>query len=151
MVQAASRQIAESVKAADLMLAADVGGTYARVGLVQTNAAAPAMHRYHKYRCADYPGLGVILKHFLAESGGTTVAHGAIACAAAACLETSGDVSSDGSKGRGVIGGPSRSGRSFFSGPVCGRSRTSKTTDLPCINVTCGLPGSTTGASGGVA
>ena len=81
MVQAASRQIAESVKAADLMLAADVGGTYARVGLVQTNAAAPAMHRYHKYRCADYPGLGAILKHFLAESGGTTVAHGAIACA----------------------------------------------------------------------
>jgi glucokinase len=82
VVQAASRQLAETVQPANgLMLAADVGGTYARVGLVQTGAAAPAMQRYHKYRCAEYPGLGAILRHFLKEAAGVPVAQGAIACA----------------------------------------------------------------------
>jgi len=82
VVQAASRQIAETVQPAKgLMLAADVGGTYARVGLVQTGASAPEMQRYHKYRCAEYPGLGAILRHFLKESVDAPVAHGAIACA----------------------------------------------------------------------
>ena len=82
MVQAASRQLAETVQPAQgLMLAADVGGTYARVGLVQVDSASPAMWRYHKYRCAEYPGLGAILRHFLKQSADARVTHGAIACA----------------------------------------------------------------------
>jgi glucokinase len=79
-----SEGVAQQVSSAaqgGLLLAADVGGTYARVGLVETSAAAPAMWKYHKYRCAEYPGLGAILRHFLKESDNTPIAHGAIACA----------------------------------------------------------------------
>jgi len=82
VVQAASRQLAETVQPADgLLLAADVGGTYARVGLVRASGAAPAVSRYHKYRCAEFPGLGAILKDFLQAAEANGVAHGAIACA----------------------------------------------------------------------
>src|SRR3954470_20695411 len=81
VVQVASRQFAETVQpASGLLLAADVGGTYARVGLVRSGAT-PAVARYHKYRCADYVSLGAILKDFLDGSADAGVTHGAIACA----------------------------------------------------------------------
>ena len=81
MVQAASRQIANTVQPAEgLLLAADVGGTYARVGLVRAGAT-PAVTQYHKYRCADYAGLGAILKDFVESAGVAGISHGAIACA----------------------------------------------------------------------
>jgi len=81
VVQAASRQFADTVQPANgLLLAADVGGTYARVGLVHSGAT-PAVARYHKYRCADYVSLGAILKDFLDGSADAGVTHGAIACA----------------------------------------------------------------------
>jgi glucokinase len=82
VAQVASRQIVEMPRSADgLLLAADVGGTYARVGLVQAGADAPAVSGYRKYRCADYRSLGAILKEFLAGNEQTPVRHGAIACA----------------------------------------------------------------------
>ena len=49
------------------LLAADVGGTHVRVGLVQpgSNASAPMqLLAYRQYRCADYPDLSSILAQF---------------------------------------------------------------------------------------
>jgi glucokinase len=66
------------------MLAADVGGTHARVALVavEHGAARPvSVRKYEKYECADFPGLGAILRAFVATLGETTVESGAIACA----------------------------------------------------------------------
>ncbi len=81
MAQAASRHFAKTVQPAEgMLLAADVGGTYARVGLVRAGAT-PAVAQYHKYRCADYAGLGAILKDFVDNAGVAGVVHGAIACA----------------------------------------------------------------------
>jgi glucokinase len=83
VAQVACRQIAETPQIADgLLLAADVGGTYARVGLVQVGAKTPTVSSYKKYLCADYPSLAAILKHFLAGlDNNTPVLRGAIACA----------------------------------------------------------------------
>ncbi|MFC3551922.1 glucokinase [Lysobacter cavernae] len=54
-------------------IAADVGGTHTRVGLVRAggpgeNAVAVLAHR--KYVCADYPSLAAILADFIAANGG---------------------------------------------------------------------------------
>ena len=63
------------------LLAADVGGTNARVGLVQIANGRPTVVRYEKYACAQYPGLGAILRHFLAATGAGGSIPCAIACA----------------------------------------------------------------------
>ncbi len=82
MAQVACRKIVETPRAADgLLLAADVGGTYARVGLVKVGGSAPTVLSYHKYRCADYPNLTAILTHFLAGVEPARIDRGAIACA----------------------------------------------------------------------
>ena len=65
-------------------IAADVGGTYARVGLIEQGASpatALSLHQYKTYLCADYPGLGAILRDFIATLGGVAVQRGAIASA----------------------------------------------------------------------
>jgi glucokinase len=63
-------------------VAADVGGTHARIGLVRPQASArPLLEQYEKYVCADYPGLSAILRDFLGSLGGTPVQEAAIACA----------------------------------------------------------------------
>ncbi|MCW4471607.1 glucokinase [Xanthomonas sp. H13-6] len=52
-------------------LAADVGGTHVRVGLIQANTgtASPIqILAYRKYRCADHPSLGAILADFCAQA-----------------------------------------------------------------------------------
>ncbi|MGH8184711.1 MAG: glucokinase [Rhodanobacteraceae bacterium] len=52
----------------ETMLAADVGGTHARIGLVATRQSSTqqlATLAYHSYRCADWAGLGEILEDFL--------------------------------------------------------------------------------------
>lgn len=64
-----------------MLLAADVGGTYARIGLVDIRTHTPVVISYQKYVCADYPGLATILKAFLDSTGQTALARGAIACA----------------------------------------------------------------------
>ncbi len=50
-------------------LAADVGGTHARLGLVVPDPVTgrPAIASYQVYRCADYTSLADILRHFCRE------------------------------------------------------------------------------------
>ena len=56
--------------AGSLVLAADVGGTHARIGLLRARAGAHPpleMLARHVYECAKWPGLGEILQDFLAH------------------------------------------------------------------------------------
>lgn len=66
-----------------IMLAADVGGTHARVGLI--DGAAPAatggVLAYERYAGAEWPGLAEILADFLARHPGHAVAEASIAVA----------------------------------------------------------------------
>lgn len=83
MVQAASRAKTRS-GTAEPFIAADVGGTFARVGLVEDADPvdlALSLQQYKTYRCADYPGLAAILRDFVASLGGLPVRRGAIASA----------------------------------------------------------------------
>src|SRR5690348_6918680 len=55
-------------EAGALVLAADVGGTHARIGLLRARAGAHPpldMLARHVYECAKWPGLGEILEDFL--------------------------------------------------------------------------------------
>lgn len=65
-------------------IAADVGGTHVRLGLV--SASGDANHpvkvlEYRKYVCAQYAGLTEIIEDFLAGLGGPRIAQGVIASA----------------------------------------------------------------------
>jgi glucokinase len=65
-------------------LAADVGGTHVRIGLVRASGdpiRPIEVLAYRKYAGADYPGLAEILEDFLGTLSGTKVREGAIACA----------------------------------------------------------------------
>ncbi|MFA6232349.1 MAG: glucokinase [Rhodanobacter sp.] len=72
-------------------LAADIGGTHARIGLVvrATGGSQPVqVLHYHRYSCADWSGLTAMLQDFVAELGATPHAsaqgqlrHCAVACA----------------------------------------------------------------------
>jgi glucokinase len=69
-----------------LVLAADVGGTHARIGLLQARPGAQPpldMLANHVYECAKWPGLGEILQdfmvHYANHRGG--IARGALAVA----------------------------------------------------------------------
>lgn len=58
------------VEAGPLVLAADVGGTHARIGLLRARPSAQPpleMLAGHVYDCAKWPGLGEILQDFLAH------------------------------------------------------------------------------------
>lgn len=71
--------------AADAYLAADVGGTYARVALVAGGAhhGPPQLLHYAKYACAQYPGLEPLLADFVAAAD-VAVRHAVIASAGCA-------------------------------------------------------------------
>ncbi len=56
-------------------VAADVGGTHARIGLVRLGRNGLEIEHYRKYICADYPGLSVILADFIAGLAGQSPAH----------------------------------------------------------------------------
>ena len=65
-------------------LAADVGGTHARVALVQASQAASRdieVLAYRKFACADFPGLAELLQAFLDGDVPTPVRHCVLACA----------------------------------------------------------------------
>jgi glucokinase len=66
-------------------IAADVGGTHVRIGLVRADAEAGAplqVLAYSKFRCADYTDLADILREFIAGlPGGTPVRVAVIASA----------------------------------------------------------------------
>ncbi|WP_460733052.1 glucokinase [Lysobacter tyrosinilyticus] len=63
-------------------LAADVGGTHARLALVQHRPdGSIEIIDHHKYACADFPGLTAIVSDFLAAPGRGPVHDAAIGCA----------------------------------------------------------------------
>lgn len=65
-------------------IAADVGGTHVRIGLVRAgrDPARPVeVLEYRKYACADHPGLAEIIGDFIAGLDGTRVDAGVIASA----------------------------------------------------------------------
>lgn len=70
---------------AGTFIAADVGGTHTRVGLVRPGQGGDsvAVLAHRKYACADYPGLAPILGAFLAEfaAEGAGVERVVVACA----------------------------------------------------------------------
>jgi glucokinase len=82
-VAEAARQELKNPSAAKGMtlLAADVGGTYARVGLVNIGAGAPQVSTFERYRCADFAGLSDIFARFLADQGRARATRAAIAIA----------------------------------------------------------------------
>ncbi len=69
----------------EALIAADVGGTHARIAsilpLSDDRGAAFAIGDYCKYACADYPSLGAIIETF--RGGHATASSGAIALAIA--------------------------------------------------------------------
>lgn len=90
-VAAASQRIAEVTSAPAPFVAADVGGTHARVGLVRQvspGSSAVTVERYDKYVCADYPNLGMLLRQFLQSMGDVRVQRVSIACAGVAVGDT---------------------------------------------------------------
>jgi glucokinase len=65
--------LSEDDSDASLVLAADVGGTHARIGLLQARPGVQpplALLAGHVYECAEWPGLGDILEDFLARHAG---------------------------------------------------------------------------------
>ncbi|MEO8365298.1 MAG: glucokinase family protein [Pseudoxanthomonas sp.] len=65
-------------------IAADVGGTHVRIGLVQASgdpAHPVSVLQYRKYVCAQYPGLAEIMEDFVGTLEGETVSRGVIASA----------------------------------------------------------------------
>ncbi len=65
-------------------IAADVGGTHARLGLVRAldgSGRKLVVDKYKKYVCAEYPGLAAILRDFIESLNGSPVRDCAIACA----------------------------------------------------------------------
>jgi glucokinase len=75
-----------------LVLAADVGGTHARIGLLQTRPGAQPqldMLASHVYECAKWPGLGEILEDFMAHYANPR--HGIARCALAVAGYLRGD------------------------------------------------------------
>jgi glucokinase len=63
------------------LLAADVGGTYARIGLVDASGPQRRILAYRKYSCAAFPGLATILRDFIETVPGTRVGRGVVAAA----------------------------------------------------------------------
>ena len=74
--------LAENARRASF-LAADVGGTHARIGLIDPNANqhAPAIVHYKKFACADYASLAEILREFVRGIDAPSVTQACIACA----------------------------------------------------------------------
>lgn len=76
-VPAAANATPLPVRISPPFIAADVGGTHVRIGLVQAGATANAplqVLAYSKFRCADYAGLSEILSEFIASSAPVGVA-----------------------------------------------------------------------------
>lgn len=61
-------------------IAADVGGTHARIALVQVEGSVSIL-QYRKYICAEHPSLAAILRDFAATCGTTAPLHAAVAIA----------------------------------------------------------------------
>lgn len=67
-----------------LFLAADIGGTHARVGLLRARAGSVGeaeVLAYRKFSCADYPRLAPLLQTFMDAEANVPVRHCVLACA----------------------------------------------------------------------
>ncbi|MGF6711110.1 glucokinase [Luteibacter sp. W1I16] len=65
-------------------IAADVGGTHARIGLVRRAAGSSAIEvlRYERYACAEWPSLTAVLQDFVGQlEGRDAIEHCAVASA----------------------------------------------------------------------
>ena len=85
-VDPSPRQTAAAPAAPGPFIAADVGGTHARVGLIQPTADSGSganldILQYRKFNCADYTDLHDILREFADGVGGRIATHACIACA----------------------------------------------------------------------
>ena len=72
-----------SASSSRTILAADVGGTHARLGWVELPndpSKAPTLLQHQRYRCAEFSGLDAIVRHFMADAPLQPQAVG-IACA----------------------------------------------------------------------
>ena len=85
MAEAARQEFANPSAAGDApLIAADVGGTYARIGLVNIGTGAPQVNTFERYRCSDFSDLSSIFQRFLddhANDGHARARRGAIAIA----------------------------------------------------------------------
>jgi glucokinase len=85
VAQAVNHSDARAVPAtASAFLAADVGGTHARIGLVSPHpdgARPVTVLEYRRYACAEWPSLTAVLKDFVGQVGVGPVAHCAVASA----------------------------------------------------------------------
>lgn len=81
MSQTASQIGTSAPQGARRFIAADVGGTHARVAVVSTRRGETIqVEQFRKYACAEYPSLAAILRDFIAGCGGK-VDEVALACA----------------------------------------------------------------------
>ena len=81
---ATSTQLRTHAAAVPPFLAADVGGTHARIGLVQSRGWGQPVEvlQYQRYACAEWPSLTALLADFLQQLGpGAAVTHCAVASA----------------------------------------------------------------------
>lgn len=65
-------------------LAADIGGTHARIALVRASGGGESgleMLAYRKFACADFRGLAALLRAFIERDVQTSVSHCVLACA----------------------------------------------------------------------
>jgi len=74
--------VADSNVSTRRLLAADVGGTHARIALVDVDAAGRVdIVRHEKYACASFPGLADIFEAFRRDADAESVDSIAVACA----------------------------------------------------------------------
>jgi len=68
---------------ATALIAADVGGTHARIARLEAGFAGHdfAIVEYRKYSCADYPSLAAIIDAFRSDAGGRDIDRIALAVA----------------------------------------------------------------------
>ena len=77
----AMREAGPALLPGQRFIAADVGGTHARLGVVRTTPEGRvAVDDFHQYACAGYPSLAAILRDFIGRSG-VDAAHAVVAIA----------------------------------------------------------------------
>lgn len=68
MALSSSTDVADTQRpaAADILIGADVGGTYARLGWAEISPGQPiTIRNFRKYACADHPSLAAILRDYM--------------------------------------------------------------------------------------
>ncbi|WP_338039786.1 glucokinase [Luteibacter yeojuensis] len=84
MIESAKQREVLRASRAEAFLAADVGGTHARIGLVRVADASSTIDvlRYERYACAEWPSLTAVLQDFVGRlDGQVAIAHCAVASA----------------------------------------------------------------------